>query len=707
MQAVGNGVANIGLMKFRTPDAVLAEQAAKVAPPQTQPTISLLSGYINKCWQEAQQAKFPIEQQMLRNLRQDNGVYEGDTLAAIRHMGGSEIYVLLTATKCRAAEAWINDILKPVDDRPFAIQPTPISELTPDLQMGIENNTRAVFEEVLRQAMAANEQVNDLELREEIRKYAESERDKTLKKIQDEAKTRCERMTKKIDDQLIEGGWHDSFWGVVSDFVRLKAGIIKGPVIRRRKVQSWVQGENGWEIVAEYKLVPEYERVSPFDLYPAPDSRGVNDGYLIERHQLKRSDLIAMIGVPGYSEEDIRTVLQEYGLGGKREQLSIDSQRAMFDFGSTQSLYFSDKIDALEFWGSVPGRMLIDWGMKEDIDPDMDYEIDAWKVGNYVIRAILNPDKLGRKPYSVDSYQRVPGSFWGKGVPELMADVQDVCNSVARAIVNNSQLASGPMVEINSDRCKDFDELHPWRIFQANNQQMLEAPAIRFYQPQIITSQLLQVYDFFSTMSEDQTGIPRWAYGNSNLKGAGSTSSGLSMLMTSASRNVKEAISHLDRMISETISRTYDFNMLYDPDDSIKGDAKVFAKGTAGYLAKEQKAVRTNEILAATNNPTDLQIIGLNGRAKLLKQALTGLEIDSSDVIPDELDMKALIEKVEKQNAMLLQIQMQQKGSSPVGGSQPGSGMVPQSSPQTIDNAGMPAGGTDINAFQNAQGVTP
>ena len=43
---------------------------------QTQPVISSLAGYIGKCWAAAKQAKQPIEQQMLKNLRQRNGIYE-------------------------------------------------------------------------------------------------------------------------------------------------------------------------------------------------------------------------------------------------------------------------------------------------------------------------------------------------------------------------------------------------------------------------------------------------------------------------------------------------------------------------------------------------------------------------------------------------------------------------------------------------------
>lgn len=650
---------------------------------QTQPVISSLAGYIGKCWAAAKQAKQPIEQQMLKNLRQRNGIYEPDKLAAIRQMGGSEVYVLLTATKCRAAVAWINDVLRPVGERLFSLTPTPEAEINPELEMQIRDEIKAVFQEVLAQAEQLGQVISLPDLRDELRKYADGRYDEVRKELQEEAEKRAERMAQRIDDQLAEGGWHDAFWQVVDDLVTSKAGILKGPVIRCRKTPKWVQGPEGaWEVSPQEVFVPEFERVSPFDLYPAPDSRGPDDGYLLERISLTRADLIAMIGVPGYSEDNIRAALRDYATGGKHEQLPVDSDRAMIEFGGTDSLWRSEKIEGQEFWGSVPGSLLTEWGMDGEIDREMEYEINAIVVGNYVVKAVLNPDRMGRKPYSVDSFERIPGSFWGKGVPEMMADVQDVCNAVARSIVNNASLASGPQVEVNVDRCSDSEEIWPWKIWQSNNQQMSEQPAVKFNQPNIIVAPLLEVFQFFATMAEDQTGIPRWAYGNADMGPAGATASGLSMLMTNASRNVKEVIAHIDTMTATAIERVYDFNMAYSPDDEIKGDCRIVSRGTTSLLAKEQKLVRRTEFLASTANPMDAQLIGLENRARLLIQQARDLDME----VEENSELETIIGQL-SQNLMA--------------GPQQG---APQEKPQELDQAGNPAGGTDVNAFPNQEG---
>lgn len=697
------GVENFGLVKVRSLAAIEAEeharlQAQREAEEGTKRAISSLSAHISRRLSSAKQAKIPIERQMLTSMRQRAGVYESDKLAAIKQMGGSEIYVMLTATKCRALEAWINDTLRPVGQRPWIITPTPVASLPPNIEAKIKAATDAVFEQVLAQLQVMNVPLDDENLAEEMRVYEAETRDKMMRDMQDEAKRRADRMALKIDDQLTEGGWHAAFWAVVHDMVTLKAGILKGPVIRRRKVYKWAEADEGqWEIQATDTLVPEYDRVSPFDFYPAADSTGQGDGDTFERHHLTRSDLVAMIGVPGYDEDAIRAALAEYGSGGKREILPTDSERAMLERGQTDCLLGSDKIESWEFWGAVPGRLLKEWGMEGDLDDDLEYEVNAWMVGNHAIRAIVNPDKLGRKPYSIDSFERVPGSVWGKGVPELMADIQDVCNAIARAIVNNVGLASGPQVEVNKDRCKDSEEIWPWKIWQATNQQMAESPAVRFFQPQLVVDQLLRVFTHFSMAADDQTGIPRWSHGNTNIGGAGETSSGLSMLMTAAARGVKEVISHLDKMISDTIKRTYDYNMLYDPDPTIKGDAQIVARASEGLMAKEQKLVRTNEFLQLTANPVDIQILGVKARMKLLRDAAALLDLDIEDELPSsDSEIAELI-------AAFKQMQMQGAAGQPAAdGQTPG---APPAKPQTLDAAGAPAGGTDSNAFQNAEGV--
>lgn len=98
--------------------------------------------------------------------------------------------------------------------------------------------------------------------------------------------------------------------------------------MRYKPTLKWTPDVNGaYKVEVQKEFLLEWERVDPFNLYPAPDATGVDDGYLIERHKLSREDLVALKGVEGYSEASINAVLADYYQSGLERQISIDSER--------------------------------------------------------------------------------------------------------------------------------------------------------------------------------------------------------------------------------------------------------------------------------------------------------------------------------------------------------------------------------------------
>ena len=95
-------------------------------------------------------------------------------------------------------------------------------------------------------------------------------------------------------------------------------------------------------------------------------------------------------------------------------------------------------------------------------------------------------------------------------------------------------------------------------------------------------------------------------------------------------------------------------------------------------VAKEQQMIRRNELLATTNNPVDLQIMGIEGRAALLRESVKSLDIPIDDVVPDRDTIV-----VKAKAAAMQQMTLEQ---NPEGG-------------QTLDQAGNPVGGQDVRAF--------
>lgn len=662
--------------------------ARELAERQSSEVILGITGYLRQCWDAAKTAKTQIETKMLKAMRQRNGEYEADKLAAIRKQGGSEVYMMITEVKCRAAESWLRDILMDTGTPPWDIQPTPLPDLGPTQMGEIEQIFAEGVVQMLQQRNMAPTPMEVRTLREVV---AQDYRFKLLQ----EAQTRVERMKLKIADQFAQGGWSECFNDFITDLVTFPVAILKGPIVRRQRTLGWVQDASGRTVAEPVdRLAPEYERVDPFNFFPEPGITNIADGYCFERHALTRMQLADMIGMPGYDDAAIRKVLEDGNASSwvtNDTKFQKEQEERKFNTELRPTMIF----DALEFWGKISGKMLREWGMSDEEVPDSarEYDANVWLVGNYAIKAVLNYDPLGYKPYAKTSFIKAPGAFWGKGIPEIIEDIQGVCNAAARSLVNNMGIASGPQVEVNLDRIpanEDITQLSPWKIWQTlNDPSGSQQAAVRFNQPNDNSGQLVAVYDRFSRMADDHSGIPAYLYGDMDVQGAGRTSSGLSMLMGSAGKGIRQVVMHIDSdVIKHVVERQFVYNMRYDSDESIKGDVDIIPKGAVNLATKETQNVRRIEFLNATANPFDMEIMGIEGRAAVLREVSKGLQMPTDEIVPSR--EKAM---VRTQSAAAQQAQQPQQQQ--------------QALPAPTDPSGAPKGGMDANVVMNRAGGAP
>jgi hypothetical protein len=636
-----------------------------------------ISGHITNCWNRAKFAKQKITERLLACERQRRGEYDPDKAADIAATGGSDIYMMLTDVKCNAAKSWIQDVILQ-SNRPFDLVPAQEPVLPPEVKMSIVDFVRHEAEAYL----AAGQQLHPEAFRERVGEV----HDTILLRLREEAKMTAERMAGVIQDQLQEGNFHRSIIDFVDDYVTYPTAIFKGPSVRKKKKLQW--GPNFTPIVTT-DFSREVERVSPYDIYPSPNASNVDDGYLIQRHRLTVKTLESMKGVPGYSDFDIDQVLERYAGKGFRYYEYGDQQRDNLEGKYHSRLYNDNIIEALEFWGPVMGEMLQQWGMT-NVDPLAVYEINAWQIGAFTIKVVLNPDPLGKRPYEIASWREIPGAFWGTALPEVMRDQQTMCNAAARSLANNMGIASGPQVEVAVDRLadgEDVTQMYPWKIWQTTSDKTGGGqPGVRFYMPEMKAAELMGIYNQFSKQSDEVTGIPAYLYSGNTGSGAGRTASGLSMLMDNAAKGIKSAILNIDKVVELVVNKFYIHNMMYNPDPYIKGDFKVQATGAMGLLQREQIQVRRNEFLAATNNPVDLQILGPEGRAYLLREMAKGLNMDTDKLVPT-------VEQIKFKQQQIAQAMQTLQATAPQGGGQQ---QLP--APQATDAAGNPAGG--LNTVQ-------
>ncbi|OHD24079.1 MAG: hypothetical protein A2Y38_14670 [Spirochaetes bacterium GWB1_59_5] len=637
-----------GILPVRSLSDMLETERREAEVRQHQPYIQSLASHVQRCWELARTAKQQtVEPRLLRNLRQRRGEYEPDMLADIKASGGAEIYMMITSTKCRAASAWLRDTLMGVkDEKPWTIDPTPIPDLPPNLR-------EAVFQEANQKAMQIEAMQGVALSQQEAYELVQQVKSRMMVEMKEMAREAAERMELKMEDQLTEGGFREAFANFIDDLVTFPAAIIKGPIIRKKPRLVWKESVVGqFDPVVIDQLVETWERCDPFNLYPAPNSTHPNDGFLIERHRLSRQSLSELIGVDGYDDGAIKAVLDAHGQGGLRDWLAIDTAKAQAEGKSVSSVMSNPEaeIDALQLWGAVQGKMLIEWGMNKDeqeIDPVKEYHCEVWKIGSWVIKAILNYDPFHRKPYFKASFEEIPGSFWGNAPPDLMRDNQSMCNYAARAIADNMGIASGPQVGFNIDRLpagEDLTQMYPWKTWQFTSDPMgSTAPAIDFFQPQSIAGELMAIFDKFSARADEDTGIPRYITGeNAGIGGAGRTASGMSMLMGNAGKTIKQVIFNIDTHVMQPlIERLYFHNMMNSDDPDLKGDVNIAARGANSLVVKDAAQVRRNEFLqTALNSPIAQQIVGMEGIAALLHQQAKTLDMDADEIVPSGEAMK-------------------------------------------------------------------
>lgn len=668
-----------GLVTIKSVKQLTEEARAEAMKANSQPVIQALAGYIKSKWRTAMQAKqMTSEVRMLKSVRARRGEYDPDKLAQLREQGSSTIYMMLTSNKCRAASSWLRDtLITASEDKPWTISPTPMPDLPPNEVQSIMAQAQAEVQQLYMMGQPPTDQ--------QVRERLLEMKDMAMSHMKDVAQRAAERMEQKMDDQLVEGNWHKAFSEFLDDITTFPSAFLKGPVIRKRPQLKWTpDGKGGFGLDVQDQLVMEWERVDPFNIYPAPDASQVDDGYLVERHKLSRADLQSLMGVEGYSDNAIRAVLDEYGKNGLRDWIYVDMNKAAAEGKSTMGVQQnpSDLIDALQFWGNVQGQLLLDWGMSEDEIPDplMDYAIEAWVIGSWVIKAVVNPDPLGRKPYYKASYEEVPGAYWGNSVADLCRDTQDVCNAAARSLVNNMSIASGPQVVYNIDRLpqgENITQLYPWKVWQVTSDPLAgSAPPMQFYQPTSLAQELMAVYEKFSVLADEYTGIPRYMTGDSPSGGAGRTASGMSMLMSNAGKSIKQVISNIDdNVIRPVIDRLYFYNMRYSDDPDLKGDVRIVARGAVSLIVKEQAQARQNQFLqVALQSPIVQQVVGIEGIAELLRQAAKTLDLNPDHIVPPVEILKQRMAQAQQAQAAQQQavaMSAQANGQAQAGGTPP------------------------------------
>ena len=657
-----------GLIRVVSEEELQAAEQADIDAARTESeqdlAIENLAGFIRNQYYifRHHRTQYDIDERYLESLRAYNGQYSAAKRQEIKSFGGSNVFSRITTVKCRGATAMLRDVFLGAE-LPCALKPTPVPSLPDNISDDIE---KLIAMEVMKLQTAG--QPIDPQMIEDRRKQLLDAADKAaMKQAQSDAKD----TGKKLQDLLVEGNFYHALAEFLIDLPIFQIAVLKGPVVQNALTLKWQDKQ--LTPVTEPRMF--WNRVSPFDIYISPGTQSdIKDAAIIERIQMSRGELNSLIDVPGYNNDAIRSVLKDYGEGGLYDWLDdLDTERTDLELREDPQLNRSKMIDTLEWHGPILGKLLIAHGFtKEEIpDEDLDYHVTAWLIGRYIIKVQINPNPRKRHPYYISSFEKVPGSPYGHGLPETIADVQSVANASLRALVNNMSIASGPQIGLLEDRLSpstDSDTLYPWKRWKFESDPMgagSNTAPITFFQPDSNAQELLSVYGSMVNIADETSAIPRYMTGTEKgTGGAASTASGLSMLQNNATKVLQNVAANIDRdVISPSLRNLYDMVLLTDESGDFTGDADIAVKGVEIALKKEQDRMRRLEFLQITGNPIDMGIIGVGGRAAILRSLSEDLGLPGEDIVPSDKEL----EEIAAQQAMM----QQEEAAAAAQGNQP------------------------------------
>lgn len=620
------------------------DKAAAMTATNTQQQYPELAGFVKaqfEIFRNHRNTNAGWSNRMLAALRTFNGQYDPTKLIEISKWGGSQVYARIIAQKCRAAASLLRDIYLG-QDIPWQLQPPENPDIPPEIMQAIEQLIQQE-EQYVQQNTGQPPDPQDMHTRKDA--LLASAEEAARKKAAEQARTAGD----KIQDMLKQGGFYHALAEFLVDLPIFPFACIKGPVVKVVPKVTWPKG--GGQPTVQQTPVLTWNRVSPFDIWFTPGVADIANANVIEKLRVTRAELNDLLDLPGYNTDEIRAVLDEYGRGGLYDNWdTTDAERSVLEGRENPAWNRSAMISMMEFNGNVQGRILQDYGMPVQ-DELRDYHVQVWVIGSHVIKAHMSPSPRQRHPYFITSFEKVPGTPVGNGLTDLLSDIQEAANATLRSIINNLSISSGPQVVINDDALapeENGEDMYPWKRWHTRNDPLVSGagkPPISFFQPQNNTAALIQAYQEFISIADDVSAIPKYVGGQAG-GGAGRTASGLAMLMGNASKILQTVSANIDRdVVEESLLQLFDLILLTDTSGLLTGEERVTVTGVAVAIQRETLRQRQIEFLTATNNPTDMKIVGLRGRAEVLRGVSTTIGMPGSQIVPPE----QVIERMEQQ----------------------------------------------------------
>lgn len=602
--------------------------------------LQMFGARLSRLAHEQVQARSQIDARWLEDYRQYHGEYDPGTKERIRRAEGSELYVNITRNKTNAAEARLQDMLFPTDDRNWGIQPTPVPELE-----------RMKPGQVI--PGPNGEQVDAGVAAEDVMR---------------EAREKAGMMQTEIDDQLKESRYQIKSRDVIHDAAVAGTGITKGPVIVGRSRKRWDTLQDGTSMLTVTEaLEPGVERVDHWDFFPDMSARHIDEAeFIFERHLWTKRQLREFASLPGALDEEIRAVVR----GGKETgNIAKDYTNDIRAITGVDSVSSDTKYEVWEYHGPISKSELMDAldesgePMDEDEADELDDEVEAvvFFSGNRVLKVVLNPMDTGERPYSVFCWEKDESSIFGFGIPYLMRNPQKVINASWRMMMDNAGATVSDIIVANREIISPADgswTSQPGKkklYFLKDKTRSVHEAFANFTIPNH-QAELAAIFQMARQLADEETNLPLIAQGE-QASHVTKTSSGMAMLMNSANIVLRRAVKNWDDdQTRPTITRFYDWNMQFSQKKEIKGDYTVDARGSGALLVREKQ--QENLLVYANISASNPELAVRRDWEGLDKELAKALEVPHNNITLSDQEIEQKRKEAGQQMPPEAQIRM-------------------------------------------------
>lgn len=570
-----------------------------------------------------------------KNYRQFLGIYDPDIERSM-DKNRSKAYPKITRVKCVSMLSRLMNLLFQADDRNWAVTASAVPNLAQeDLQRVLD--TLAPPPQTAGAGMPPGPPaaISSERIEQAIREFAAK---------------RAGRLETEIEDQLQEiggsrlQGYVSLCRRVLASGIQYGAGVVKGPFVEEQEQRIWEQDAAG-RMVAKTRTVyrPRFEFVPIWEYYPDMSAKSLDqmEGQF-QRPVMSRHQLSKLRDRPDFIEGQITAAMMQYPQGNYVRR-SFETEMRSQGVQANVAEAGRNKYEAWIWDGFLSGQELAECGLPvPEGDLTADIKAQVWGVGNFVIKAQLDPwrelDVLGEmKQYHHFIFEEDETFLLGNGLPNIVRDSQmGVCAATRMALDNGGVQRVFEVKTALMSANQDLTAIYTDKIFFRDDESVatLNTPAIVPVEFPMALPEYQALVRMFQEFADQETFVGP-ATGGDMQRGPSEpfrTAAGASMLRGDAALPFKDVVRNYDMFTSSVIGALINFNRNFNRNPDIQGDFQPVARGATSLIAKEVQGMQLDN-LAQTLTDEEKPYINMR---KLAKARLRVRDLDASDIVYDD-----------------------------------------------------------------------